>query len=72
MKHQPNWRLGLTVYLLYLVVFVRTWTLVGSDHTALVGRDGVFRSVVLPLLLAALFLGSRHKLARLVASGSRG
>ncbi len=56
MNKQPNWWTGVAIYLLYLLVFIGTWDVVGADYTNLVGRDVVFRSVVLPLTLGAVFL----------------
>jgi uncharacterized protein len=55
-KRQPVWWIGIAVYLAYLVVFIGTWVIVGADYMNLVGREVVFRSLDLPLILGATLL----------------
>lgn len=56
MKKQPVWWIGIVVYLAYLVVFIGTWVVVGADYMNLVGREVVFRSLDLPLILGTVLL----------------
>ena len=56
MKVQPSWQKGVIVYLLYNAIIFATWAMVGADYTNLVGRDVIATSLVLPLLLGAVFL----------------
>lgn len=56
MNTQPSWQKGLIVYVLYNVIIFGTWFAVGADYTNLVGSDVIATSLVLPLLLGAIFL----------------
>jgi membrane protease YdiL (CAAX protease family) len=56
LKKQPVWWTSIVAYLAYLVVFIGTWVVVGADYMNLVGREVVFRSLDLPLILGTVLL----------------
>lgn len=58
MRIKPAWPAAVIVFLLYNLLIMGTWQLVGADYANLVGEDVVLKSVVLPLALGALFMAS--------------
>ncbi|MDC6170641.1 CPBP family intramembrane glutamic endopeptidase [Paucibacter sp. XJ19-41] len=58
MKVAPAWPVALAVYLGYNAIIFATWATVGADYRNLVSADRVLSSVVLPMVLGALFLAA--------------
>ena len=50
------WWIGFGVYLIYNAIIYATWFAVDADYANLVPRDLIFKSVVLPLSLGAVFM----------------
>jgi membrane protease YdiL (CAAX protease family) len=58
MRIKPVWPAAVGVFILYNLVIMGSWQVVGVDYSNLVGETVILRSVVLPLALGALFMGS--------------
>lgn len=56
MKTQPNWWIGVIIYLIYNGIIFSIWAAVGADYNNMVGSEVIFKSLVLPLALGAIFL----------------
>ncbi len=56
MKIAPAWPIAVAVYAVYNAILFATWATVGADYRDLVSQGVVLTSVVLPMVLGALFL----------------
>jgi len=56
MKVKPNGMLAIAAYVGYLLIFIGSMIAGKADYLNLTGPDVVFRSIVVPLLLGAVYL----------------
>jgi len=58
MKIKPTWQTGVVVYLIYNAIIFSFWVAVGADYTKLTGSNVIFKTLVLPFTVGALFLAA--------------
>ena len=56
MARKPSWQIAIAVYAAYLVIVIGAMMAGGADYLNMTGPDVVFGSIVLPLILGAVFL----------------